>query len=239
MKKAFYSFIGAIVCLLVFSSCDTNFLTQLLGNASVTISDPTSSTYYGDSTKIEFSSSLTDIVAADSNVAWSNLALCANIDLTTANAITPPYLGITTTDTACQSYAVVCPVSFDSLAGFNAEGLLSHSCGHNLFVLAASDTCWYLGRSGNIVISSFPAYGNLMEGTLNQVQAFYITQSKLDYLTDLTNRAGQMDTAAISALASLDTNTFFKTVTFNGSFSSRRSAISTLVQSLKKKSHTR
>lgn len=235
MKTKVYTLLCAITCMTLFASCDTNFLGDLLGHSSLTIHDPSSSTYYADSTKIEFSSSLTDCVTASDSASWSNLALCANIDLTLSSTIDPPYLGIATTDTLCHSYTVNNAFYFNNITDFNPEMLLSTNTGKNVFLLAASDTCWYVGYAGTIAIDTFPAYGSLMEGTMNQVQARYITQSQLDYLEDLTTRAEQMDRAAITALAALDTNTYFKTVTFDGSFSSRRYTISTLVESLQKK----
>lgn len=234
MRKTFYSLVCAAACLLTLTSCDPTFLDELLGNATLTISDPTSSTYYADSTEISFSSSLTDRLTAEDSASWSNLALSANIDLTMSSSIAPPYLGIATTDTLCHSYAVTSPFYFSNLASFNADQLLSSTSSDNLFVLAASDTCWYIGYAGTITIDSFPAYGSLMQGTVSQVQARYITQSKLDYVTDLMDRAEQMDAEAITALAALDTNTYFQTVTFNGSFASRRYTINALVQSLQK-----
>lgn len=217
----------------IFSSCEGLF-DNLLGSADIVVTDNNGGTFYAPdgpaSDSIHFSSSVSDVITT-SDSTFSYLSLCANIDLTTADVISYPYLGILVTDSTATTYAIDA-LDLDILQNLEVGKLLTTLANRNLVVLAVSDTSWYISNGGNVTIDEFATYGHLTKAQFDNVEMLYFTQSGIDYITDLVNRSVEGDIDAITTLATFNISTCFPPVTLTGTFSSRRMNINGLVTSL-------
>ncbi len=221
------SLLGAIS----FTSCeDFGFLETILGSADLTVSESSAENFYTDSTAVHFSSCINDCINSDS--LFSYMMLAASIDLQSNEVVETPYLAIAFSDTIPQTYAIECPLTIDSFATFNAGKLLNTIEGHNLFVVAASDTCWYVGYEGTAEFDVFPSTGLTMKASFDNVKAYYVTQSTVDYLADLVERVTDGDVNAITEFATLTLDNLFAHVTFNGTATSRRAPVAGMIESI-------
>lgn len=226
-----------VACTLFLSACDPidifgELTGALLGNVELTVSS-TQPTFYDTQDTVKFSSSIGGEWIKEGNP--NILALAANINLTEANVLPYPYLGVLVNDSAVGTYTVSdALVSLEDVINLNINELLTNSDGKNLFVIAATDTCWYLPKSGTINVTSMPKYGGEIAATFNNVQAYYITESMLDYVRDLFNQVATGDITAAQTLAQLQANptSIAPVVTFNGTMASRRITVSTLLNML-------
>ena len=219
MKKRLFNGILAITCLFSMASCDgVEFINSviedgLLGNSTVYITNEA-----GDVDTLAFTSSVADDFSKTVNdiTSVATIDLSANVDLT-SNDLAFPFMAFQFADTTTGSYALDHLLTVERLYHFNFDTLssiLAGPSGTNLIVIAMSDTAWYISDAGNINVSAYPAVGFMLEGTLNNVSAYYITQSNIDRLNQ-----------AIDNGTMVSPNEFIHPVTMSGNFSSRRAAI--------------
>ncbi len=231
MKSKIIVLACSLLAAISFSSCeDFGFLETILGSSNLTVSESSAPTFYTDSTEVHFSSCINDCVDTDS--LFSYMMIAAAIDLQSSEVVEAPYLAVAFRDTVPQTYTIECPLTIDSFATFNAGKLLNTIEGHNLFVMAASDTCWYVGYEGTAEFDAFPASGMTMDATFTNVKAYYVTQSTVEYLEDLVERMNNFEQDAIDEFSSLTLDNLFAHVTFNGSAHSRRAPLAGIVSSI-------
>lgn len=231
-KRLFSGLFAAFACMMSLTSCDDlqligEIATEgLLGNATVVI---TGGGYYSnDSTNVDtvkFKSSVTDCITKTTDsgdVFVATLDFCANVDLTNAN-LSFPFLAFQVVDTNAAVYPLGQMLTLSRLQNFcfdSIASLIREPAGINMLVIAVSDTSWYIAHSGDIVVTTYPAVGHLMQGTFNNIGAYYFTQSDVDRLNDdINNRV---------MITSIEE--YFHPVTMTGTFASRRANISELVQ---------
>lgn len=219
MKKHFFNGILAISCLFSLSSCDgIEFINSviedgLLGNSTVFITsdgDNVDTLAFTSSVSDDFSKTVDDITSV------ATIDLSANVDLT-SNDLAFPFMAFQFADTTTGTYTLDHLITIERLYHFNFDTLsniLAGPSGTNLIVIAMSDTAWYISDAGTITVNTYPEVGFMMEGALNNVSAYYITQGDIDRLND-----------AIDNETIVSPNDFIHPVTLNGSFSSRRAAI--------------
>ena len=225
--------ITLLVCTTIFSSCSPEeILDKLFGEIQFTVSESTEETAYANNEIVKFKSSLTDMASLDSN-SLNNIYIGATIELTQADAVIAPYCGFQLVDTVATRYPISLPISIEEFAQFNAENILTSMMDTNVFIMAVNDTSWYVGYDGTIIVEEYPNYGYLATGSFEDIKAFYITKTDVDYIKDLVNRSMEGDIEAIDLLATLTPNNIFPSITLNGSYSSRRANISGLLESLR------
>lgn len=233
MKKNILLAAIAAILLFAFSSCE-GFLEQILGSADIVLNDPQGGTFYAPDgpavDSLHFSSSVSDAIAT-SDTTSGYLTLGANIDLTQADVLAYPYLGVNVSDTLAGVHALD-SITLETLYRLNVGNLLTSIANTNLVVLAVADTAWYVSCGGTVDVTTLGTYGHLTEGQLLDIQMFYLTQSGIDHISDLMDRAANLDPTAVAELANFNFNTFFPKVTLTGNYSSRRMNIGGLVSSL-------
>lgn len=232
MKKLLFSAMALFAAMSLVSCDPSEIVDSISGNVSLTISCEGVDNHYTDGQTIDFSSSVTDIIT-DSALA-EMVFLGANINLTESNAsIAAPYLGFVVADTVIGTYQIDNVMTPENIATFAPQSLLTNLSGNNVFLLIASDTSFYLAKAGSITLSDYPSIViEPANGTFNNVQCYYVTDSKMAYIKNLLNDANAGDPAAIATLATLNIDELFPTVTFNGTFSSRRMIVQTLLDNL-------
>ncbi len=213
-----------------FTACEGIF-DDLIGHGEFTISETEGENFYADSTTIDFASSISDCMVDDSAATYSNILLAA-LNLQSSDIIEEPYIAASLTDTLLQSYTIDCHLDLQGFAEFDAGVLLNTVMGHNMFILAGADTCWYIGYDGTVEIEDFPNYGYLMKCKFSDVKAYYITESKINYLKDLQRAIANGDTEALATWNSITVEEFFSHATFNGYTKSRRFPVADIVKSL-------
>ena len=135
---------------------------------------------------------------------------------------------------------MVSQIRADLLHGFLIRDILSNLDGStNLFLIALSDTSQFLcSGPGTIELTSFPGYGKQVTGKINNVEARYVTQSGIDSITHIWNRAYRDNVANdIELLADEQRmqqllNNLFPPVTFSGTISSRRMLVNKILDKL-------
>lgn len=223
----------ALIASLSLVSCDPEEIVNAIsGNVSLTVSCEGVDNLYTDGQTLAFSSSVTDVIT-DSATA-EMIFLGANINLTESDAsIAAPYLGFVIADTVTGTYQIDNVMTAENIAKFTPQNFLTTVTGNNVFVIVASDTSLYIAKEGSLTLTSYPSVMfETAEGTINNVKCYYATDSKMAYIKNLLNAANAGDAAAIATLASINVEELFPTVTFNGSFSSRRMIVQTLLDSL-------
>lgn len=222
---------GAAVALVMsFASCDDpNFVTNvvqegLLGSAEITIVGQNG--YYENET-LNFSSTVTDridtIVTIDGvdTMFSATLDLFANVDLQKSE-LTFPFMGFQVTGTEAGTYTMSHVLTAERLRNFNFDSiadLVFAPSGFNVLLVAISDTSWYISDGGSITITEYPATGHNMIGTLNNVQAYYFTESDVEALAE------HLDDPDFEL-----SNYFHAVATINGNFQSR--VFPTLIQEI-------
>ena len=221
MKKRLFLGFGAVAvaCVAFFASCEFGTVNTIIeeglfGNANVTITDNDGSEY------IAYQSSIIDhFVKVDDVTNQTHVAaidFSANVDLSKGE-LTFPFMAYQITDTLTDSYTCDQILTQERLNNFNFDSiaaLLRDPSGFNMLIIAVSDTAWYVSNSGSIVVSTFPSVGHEVQGSFNNVGAYYFT------ITDVDNLAVALDNGA-----EFNLNQFFHPVTITGSFNSRRAAV--------------
>ena len=112
------------------------------------------------------------------------------------------------------SYNVDQVLTQELLYNFNFDTLakiIRDPAGFNIVAIAVSDTAWYISNTGSIVLSNYPSVGHELEGSFNNVGAYYFTESDVDRLNE-----------AIENGAAFNMADYFHPVTITGTFTSRR-----------------
>lgn len=241
MKKISISCIMAVVALFAFSSCDGiwgDIIDQLSGSVTLTIDDPSGTSYYAREANqcvadVTLDCCIGDVLSDTTNI---SLILGSNIDLTVAVKDVPyPFLGIKLADSVAGSYSINSVASNVTYGNLNIEHMVSSvDSNNNVFVLAISDTSWYIGESGTVQISEYPQRGYEIQGTISNVVAYYVTQHTVDtaiaFVDALTERAANADAEALAILQELKPDRFFPTVTISGNINSRRMRLNALAE---------
>lgn len=219
---------------------------DVLGSITLTTSNAAGTQIYGNDSTITFKSSIgnvnlrqldidIDTMGVDFDTTLLNINAGtifvgvngANITSNTAN-INWPVCGINLRDTVAGTYRISVPVdNFDFLeyidttsinsmitTGLNFQGRPS-----NLFAVAAGREAYYIGFAGSINVTSFPGVGNNVEGTINNVRAFYIT---LDHIRQLLAMSAE-------ERAGINLATTLPSITFNGTFASLRANMTSVI----------
>ena len=256
MKKTFTTILMAMACMAVFTACDediTDLFTDddVLGNITLTTSNANGPQLYANDTTLQFKSALC-------NVNMRNVSVSVNVDEldfeydtsninvnagaifvgVTGNNITSntsnidwPVCGINLRDTLPGSYFVCVPVTtFEflnyidttSINSMITAGLQYKDLPFNLFAVAAGREAYYIGYRGFINVTAFGGNGTMVEGTINNLKAYYITLDQIRALLALTPEERSQITLAET----------LSSVTFNGSFSSLRANMTSVINRL-------
>ncbi len=216
-----------------------------LGNITLTTSNPTGNQIYAGDSTITFKSAIgnvnirqldidIDTMGADFDTTMLNINAGtifvgvngANITANTAN-INWPVCGINLRDTNTGTYLVSVPVdNFDFLEYIDTTSINSMiTTGLNFqgrpsphFALTVHRDEYSIGYFGRIPVTSFPGAGEMVEGTINNVRAFYITLDQVRAILDMdpADRPANL----VAALPS---------ITFNGTFSSLRANMTSVI----------
>ena len=150
-----------------------------------------------------------------------------NVMENTAN-IDWPLFGMNLRDTVVGNYFFFLPVQTfaflnyldtSSINSLVATGLTFQSMPFNLFAVAASKDEYYIGYSGSVSITNFGPDGTMIEGTFNNVKAYYVTTTKLREMINLG--AEEWNTRTLASE--------LPTITFNGTFTSRRANMTSVI----------
>ena len=229
MKKRLFLGVALLFGFFAMTSCeDFNFNQNgfnidegLVGSASVVITSQGTDTTTVDS--LHFISSIVDAFnfsEFDSTLGegFSTIDISANINLNGSNvALEFPFMYYRIDDTVAGTYAMDTILTLDLLQGLNYQTLknvLASPEGGNMVLIALNDSCWYITYSGNLVVTQYPAIGHMVKANLDNIGAWYVSQSKINELNDDINNMNY------SHLSNLDY--YFPRVTLSGSVTSRR-----------------
>ena len=152
---------------------------------------------------------------------YSTIDISANVTLDNANVpLEFPFMYYRLNDSVTGPYNFDTILTLDMLQNLNFDTLisiLSNPDGGNMILIAQNDSCWYITYGGQMVVSSFPAVGHIVQASFSNVQAWYVTQSKVD---ELSNDINNMNYSHLS-----DVDYYFPRVTMSGNVSSRRWAV--------------
>ena len=246
MKKNIFALAIAAICTFCFASCDGMEDLDLIGHINLTATNPTGGDQaYADSTSLQFKSAMCNVTIDSVEIVDSVFTGTVDIHAgtvmvgTTQNLIsndianiTYPLCGINVRDTNTGVYEINCPVDdfafFEHLDTANVSRLITSGLTigdvlGNIFVVAVNEETFYIGYSGNVTITSYGRNElSRVEGTVNDVNAIYVTVSQIEALSNMpeTERAG------------IDLINYFPHITFNGNFSTSRADINTVLEAL-------
>lgn len=243
MKKRFFAIATAVAFALSFTACDGEEglaelieSTNLTGHITLYTSNPSGAQQWGANDTLTFKSAVTNVkfdtiqafdttIAAHIDAGTVMIATTDNVLTSGNNAnITFPLAGINLRGNTATTYTISCPIDdIEFFRQFDTTGVMQMITSGidlggqvgNLFAVAVDSNHFYLGYEGSVVISSFGEEGSLVEGTVNNVRAIYVTDSQIEQLANGT-------------LSSAD----LPTITFNGVISSRRTNIEALISAL-------
>lgn len=231
MKKITRWGILALVLPFAMTSCEdfgVNFHEvvsgELDGNVAMAITRNTPEGTTTDS--VVFSSSIADVFdfsAVDPSLGegYSTISISANIDFNQTDvALEFPFMYYRLNDSTTGAYSFDTILTLDMLQNLNFDALvniIANPDGGNMILIAENDSCWYVTYGGQLVVSEFPTVGHLIKASLSNVEAWYITQSKVD---ELKNDIENMNYTHIN-----DINYYFPQVTLSGNLTSRRWAV--------------
>ncbi len=227
MKKSLFFGFGvlAIACVALFTACEIESVSSvieegLFGSAQVTVND-------GESTQsLSYESSIIDYFTKEDTATGQTyvaaIDFSANIDLSQAD-LQFPFMAFQITDTVPGNYTCDQILTEQRLHNFNFDSiaaLIRDPSGFNMVIIAVNDSSWYISNSGSIIVNTFPAMGHNVEGTFNNVGAYFFTTADVESLS-----------AAIESGSEFSIYDYIHPVTISGSFTSRRAAVvHTLVQ---------
>ena len=245
MKKSVLALAIAAMCAFGFTSCDDPLAMDLVGHINLTATNPTGGDQaYADNTTVNYTSAMCNVnidsvyidageyagtydIHAGTVMVGTTQTLLSN-DI--AN-LTFPLCGINVRDTNTGTFDINCPVSdfgfFQYLNETDVNVLITTGINYsdslgNLFAVAVSDEAFYIGCSGSITISSYGRNElSRVVGTVNNVDAIYVTVPQLEALMNMPAADRPTDLAA-----------YFPHITFNGDFSSMRADITTVMDAL-------
>ena len=253
MKKSIIALAVAAMYAVSFTASDGLDDLDLVGHINLTATNPVSgfpglTQAYTDSTSLNFRSAMCNVnidsVYVDAGELSGTYDLHAGTVMvgTTQTLIsndvanlTFPMCGINLRDTTVGTYNITLPINdfsfIDYLDTTDVNSLISSglSLGENLgnvFAVAVSEDAYYLGCSGTISITAYGSELQRVEGTVNNVQAVYITREQIEYLAGLT----------AEQRASVDLATYLPRITFNGAISCMRADINAVLNALENSS---
>lgn len=249
MKKSIITLAVAAICAFGFSACEGLEDLDLVGHITLTATNPTGGDQaYADSTELAFKSAMCNVNIDSVYVESGEYAGTYNVNAGTVMVgtmqnlvsndianITFPLCGINLRDTVVANYAISCPVNdfsfFEYLNAASVQTLITTGLQiggelGNLFAVAVSEESFYIGYSGSVNIT---AYGrnelSRVEGTVNNVEAIYVTVPQLEALMAMPVSERPTNLAA-----------YFPHMTFNGRISSMRADITTVIDALNESS---
>lgn len=241
MKKSFTTIALAVACMFGFSACDEADLEDILnssnalGHITLTTADPSEGTQaYNGGENLNFKSAVCHVFVDEHGVPIvdaGNIFVGTTESVVNENVTTTfPICGLKVYGHEAGDYAITCPVqSFDFIDQISHMGIyrlmrfgiVFANQPQNLFVLAASEDGYYIGYEGTIHVSQFGAEGELVEGTLDNVKALYITKQEFKAIANMEPGDRPQDLT-----------TQFPHITFNGEISSRRVTTEQVVSAL-------
>lgn len=249
MKKTLLTILAAALCMPMFTSCDISDIMEsgALGTITLTTSQAANGDQlYADDSTITFKSGLCNINHRDIHIDVDTLGVDYDTTLLNVNAgtiilgvngvnvmentanIDWPLFGLNLRDTAVGTYHFFLPVQTFAFLNFLdttsinslvATGLTFQSLPFNLFAVASTRDEYYIGYSGSVTVTSFGSEGNMVEGTFNNVKAYYVTTDKLREMIALG--AAEWNTRTLASE--------LPTITFNGTFTSRRANMTSVI----------
>lgn len=218
----------ALACMIAITACDPNDLNGPMGNGTIVISESgVDALAAGDS--INFRSSVNDnVMGAEYGLPeniMQSVVVCANFDLTQTIEPRAPYMGWSTNDTVAGEHALSTVFTTQMLCELEGNPLTEA----NILGIFINDSTYLLSKGGSVNIDVYPTYGNMMQGTISNVSAWYITRAKAEALFHLYQQA-QNDAEAAAELAAISLDEYFPTVKFDGNFASRRFDSKSLIQ---------
>ena len=221
MKKALLAICASFA--LLFAACEEGdweeLISQIVGSANFAVSNSNGTPYDGVDS-VNFSSCVTNVLAERQY--YGTIVLGANIDLNKANELRYPYMGMQLSDTTARTYALD-TLSFDIVKLFSTTDMLTKANNKNVIIMAQSDTSWFVSSGGTVTVTEFPAYGKALHATVSNAKLYYITQSKIEEVRNMS--AVELMTTTVDQCC--------KSVTINGNITSRRMDIQNLLNSLK------
>ena len=233
--KVRHLFLGAAIALaLLFTACTEEELNNLAGNikVSVTQADGTAA----DS--LIFQSSLNDEVDSATII----LGMESKILTSGGAKVDFPFVGAKLMGISEDTYPITFPIS-DTNFLFHldwTELITNSENAYNLLVVAMSENAYYIGATGSIEVEEYPEMGELLKGSVRNVEAYYITSAEIEELRTLIATAADPTADgfadAVARLAPYATAgnyiDYFPKVTFNGTINSRKANISSVLTSL-------
>lgn len=253
MKKNIITLAVAVMCAFSFSSCDELGDLDLVGHINLTTSNPVAglpglTQAYTDSTELNFKSAMCNVHIDSVYIPAGEYAGTYNINAGTVMVgttqtlisndvanLTFPLCGINLRDTVVGTYNISMPINdfsfIDYLDTTDVNSIITTglAIGENLgnvFAVAVSDSAFYLGHSGSVSITAYGGDFQRVEGTVNNVEAIYITLEQIEYLASLTEQQR----------ASFDLAAYLPRITFNGAISSMRADINAVLDALNENS---
>lgn len=245
MKKRLLAIAAAAAMAFGFSACENS---DLFGSIKLEASNAVAGTV--SSTQAYAAGDSVVFMSALSNVKLDSLAVVdttLGVDTTVYNldagtlivgsvenitkadfeSLTYPLCGINLRGDQAKTYPISCPIDkiefFKYLDTSNVNNLIANGLSFNdemgnLFAVAVSEDAFYIGYDGNVVISKFGGDGSTIDGKLDNVKCVYVTVQQIEAL------------AKLETVPNLDT--YFPTITFNGTITSRRLPLDTVLKAL-------
>ena len=245
MKKRVLAIAAAAALAFGFTACDD---TNLMGSIKLVASNPVAGTVsstqpYANGDSIIFISALSNVKLDTVAITDSTLGIDTTVynvnagtmivgsvdNITKADfeSLTYPLCGINLRGEEAKAYTISCPISdlafFQYLNDLDVDALIANGLNYagmlgNLFAIAVSEESFYIGYEGTVDITKFGGDGSTVDGTLKDVKCIYVTVPQLEEL--------------VKNGTSGDLTTYFPTVTFNGTISSRRLPLDTVLKAL-------
>ncbi len=244
MKKTLSLIAVAVALAFGFSACDEDL--GLLGHITLNTSNAIGDQPYTNDQQFDFHSAIcnanfsnvtihNDSLGIDTVINGNLGAVFVGLTQNLLSAddfsnITFPLCGINLRDTVTGTYTFAYNVDWSfveqidttSLNKMITTGMAQSSQMGNMFVVAASETAFYMAVTGNINVTEFGGNGSLVKGTINNMLCIYVTRDHLETLMAMP----------ASQRASINLLTEFPMITFNGTIESRRASIQTVMQAL-------
>lgn len=250
MKKRILVLAAAVACAFSFSACDGNIEgifsgTDILGHITLYTSNPTNGAQaYNGGDTLRFASAMcnanVDSVyinageysgSYDIHIGTVMVGTTDNLLTNDVANITFPLCGVNVRDTTTGTFAISCPIndfSFfeyldttDYTSMINTGLAIGNEMG-NLFVVAVSEEAFYLGYAGSITFTHYGGEGALVQGSVNDVDAIYVTKDQISTIANMSE----------AERAEINLGNYFPHITFAGEISSRRANIAAVMQAL-------
>lgn len=242
MKKSFLTLAVAVMCAFCVTSCEEMGDLDLVGHIYLTAVNPTGGDQaYADSTRFNFNSalcnvSLDSVTYEDTVFTYAGTIMVGSTQTLLSDDLDDlvfPICGINLRDTNEGVYNIQCPINdfsfFEYLDTTDVNALITSGLTigdvvGNIFAVAVSDTAFYIGHSGTVTLTSYGRDDlSRVVGTVDNVEAIYVTASQVEELANMT----EAERAGITDLASR-----FPHITFYGEISSMRANIDAVLDAL-------